>query len=187
MAATAPGPPLPHGRLGRRSARGRRHGPVSSTGAHPALHDPGLRCDHQRRVVDGGHAAAPGRGPPQTLLAPPAQERLDPLAVPRVGLDDGRQDVAHDGHQLDDEVDEPPRQHRHQHAGRQAAANPACGADQRDGVGEGHEVADDREQAPDRGGAELHVQPAAAVAVYPPLVAPGLLTDRLKDALVLVL
>ncbi|KUI62298.1 hypothetical protein VP1G_11313 [Cytospora mali] len=193
---TAPTIPLPDDSSTRSRPSSRRHSPIGSTRAHPAL-QPRLRGHHKRLIHTDRHtprrtttrttATTSSSSAPKVLLAPLPQEGLHPHTVPGIRLDDGSQDIPRDGHQLDDKVDERPDDHGHQHGrGQAAAAHAARGADQRERVGEGDEVAHDGEQPPDRGGPELHVQPAAAVAVDPPLVAPGLAADGLEDPLVLL-
>lgn len=169
----------PHRTVRRPCGRGARH--------HTALRR-GLR-GHQQRLVGTRRRRRRQQHPglPQAALAAGAQERLDAREVARVGLDDGGDDVAGDGDQLDEEVGGGPGEQDEGQARGQAALDAAGGgADEAQRLQEGDDVADDGDEAPEGGGAELQVQAAAAaaaaVAVDEPLVAVGLAPDGLEGA-----
>lgn len=144
-------PPVLSARL--RGTRRRRRGP--STSGHGAVR--GRRGDHaglraglrgdQQRIADGrpargfhgparGGSGGSGGAGARPLACPLPQEGLDPHAVARVGLDDGREDVAHDRDELDSEVDQGPEEHRREGRGGQASLDLPRGADEGQGVDE---------------------------------------------------
>lgn len=174
-----------------RSPAGRGGG--SSSGAHAPLRR-GLRC-HQQRLVraraGARHDIDAGAGDDlpslaQAALAAGAQEGLDVHEVARVGLDDGGEDVAGEGDELDGEVGGGPGEQQQQQARWEPpVADAAGGADEAEGVEERDDVADDGEEPPEGDGAELEVGPAeaaAAVAVDEPLVPVGLAPEGGEDA-----
>lgn len=173
----------PHRPIRRPRGRAARH--------HPAL-GPGLRGHQQRLVVTPIGTRTRRRrqqepGVAQAALAAGAQERLDVGEVARVGLDDGGDDVADDGDQLGEEVGGGPGEQDEGQVRGQAAVDAADrGAHEAQRLQQGDDVADERDETPQGGGAELQVQAAeaAAVAVDEPLVAVGLAAQGLEDACV---
>lgn len=127
--------------------------------------------------------------PPRRLLhqdptaLPAARKKvLHAHQIPRIRLNNRRQHITDHRNELEREVDGAPDEHGGDEERRQAAVDAARQPHERQGVQQRDNVADDGKEGPQGHGAELHVQAAAAVAVDPPLIAPGFGAEGLEHA-----